>query len=76
MAKLEQSGPFMRGGIPLDQWSGAAARRELHATIKEFVQSSHDASQRMITLIWAIMVLTVVMVLAVGAQIALMLWMP
>jgi hypothetical protein len=76
MAELEQSGPFMRGGIPLDQWSGAAATKELHATIKEFVQSSHDASRRMINLTWAIVVLTVVMVLAVGAQIALTLWRP
>jgi hypothetical protein len=61
----------MADNIPLDEWSGAAATKALHDTIKEFVRSSDHASRRMINLTWAIVVLTVVMLFAVGAQIVI-----
>ena len=57
--------------IPLEDWSGASATNELHETIKEFKQASHRSSQRMLGLTWAIVFLTLVMFLAVAAQVFL-----
>jgi hypothetical protein len=60
-------------GIPLDQWSGAYATKELHETIQQFVKSSDRTSRRMLQLTWAIVFLTFVMLIAVLAQIYLFL---
>jgi hypothetical protein len=73
MATSEESQPSRSHGIPLDEWSGAGATRELHATMKDFVRSSDQASRRMIQLTWAIIVLTIMMLFAVVTQIAIML---
>jgi hypothetical protein len=61
----------MADNIPLDEWSGAAATKALHDTIKEFVRSSDQASHRMVQLTWAIAVLTIMMFGAVVAQIVI-----
>jgi hypothetical protein len=45
MATSEEPQPVRRGGIPLEEWSGAGATRELHDTIKAFVQSSDQTSR-------------------------------
>jgi hypothetical protein len=62
-----------RGGIPLEERSGIGATRELHDTIKAFVQSSDQTSRRMVQLTWAIAELTVMMFGAVVAQIVIVL---
>jgi hypothetical protein len=67
----EETKPVPTGGIPLDQWSGAYATKELHNTMKAFVHSSDKASRRMLQLTWAIMGLTAVMWCAVGIQITI-----
>ena len=60
-------------GIPLDKWSGAGATKELHKTMKDFVETSGEQAKTMIKLTRAITGLTVVMLLAVIIQIILML---
>ncbi len=60
-----------RGGIPLEDWSGASATNELHQTMREFVKASSRSSRRMLQLTWAIVVLTVAMLSAVVVQIVL-----
>lgn len=71
MADPEQSKSSSKSGIPIDVWSGAYATKELHETIKDFVDSSNKASRRMLQLTWAIVFLTVVMLMAVLAQIVI-----
>jgi hypothetical protein len=71
MAAAEESRPARSVGIPLEEWSGAGATKELHATIKEFVRSSDQASRRMVQLTWAIVALTVMMLVAVVVQIVI-----
>jgi len=60
-----------KGGIPLSEWSGSGATRELHETMKAFVEQSDRQAKAMIRLTWAIAVLTVAMLGAVIVQIAL-----
>ena len=60
-----------KGGIPLEDWSGARATNELHQTMREFVEASNRSSRRMLQLTWAIVVLTVAMLSAVVVQIVL-----
>ena len=55
--------------IPLDEWSGAGATKELHVTIKQFVEESGRQARIMIRLTWWISFLTVAMLLAVGVQV-------
>jgi hypothetical protein len=55
--------------IPLDDWSGAAATKALHDTIKQFVTTSDKQARKMIGLTWAIIVLTIVMLAGLGVQI-------
>ena len=61
----------MADNIPIDEWSGAAATKALHDTMKEFVRSSDHAARRMLQLTWAIALLTVMMLAAVVAQIVI-----
>ena len=56
-------------GIPVEVWSGAAATQELHTTIRTFAEESNKVSHRMLQLTWAIVFLTLVMLIAVGVQI-------
>jgi hypothetical protein len=58
-----------QGGIPLSEWSGSGATRELHATIKEFNQSANQQARTMIRLTRYLLGLTVVMTIAVILQI-------
>lgn len=58
-------------GIPLGQWSGSDATNALHKTIKDFGDKADKQTQTMIRLTWAIAILTVAMLLAVGFQIYL-----
>ena len=57
--------------IPLDEWSGAGATKELHETIKQFAQASSKQTCHLIRLTWAIVFLSVVMVGAVVVQVVL-----
>jgi len=56
-------------GIPLGEWSGSNATRELHQTIKDFVESNNQSTKWMLRLTWAIAGLTLVMLIAVIVQI-------
>ncbi len=60
-------------GIPLGQWSGSDAVNELHATIKEFNKVSTRQTHHLIVLTWAIVVLTLLMLLGLAFQIYLVL---
>jgi len=59
------------GGIPLDEWSGSKATRELHATIKQYNVVAEKQTQQMICLTKVIALLTFVMLAAVIIQIVL-----
>ena len=53
----------MRGGIPLEQWSGADATNALHETVKLYNAETSKQTRKLIGLTWAITILTVVMLL-------------
>ena len=57
--------------IPLGEWSGSAATRELHATIKEFNAAATQHTAVMLRLTRWILALTVVMSAAVVVQIVI-----
>ncbi len=71
MPESEKPDSRSKGGVPLDQWSGAYATKDLHETVRNFVNSSDKASRRMLQLTWAIVFLTAVMLLAVITQIVI-----
>ncbi len=56
-------------GIPIEELSGADATKDLHETIKQFVEESGRAARTMIRLTWSISFLTVAMLFAVGVQV-------
>ncbi|MCL5736950.1 MAG: hypothetical protein M1274_15500 [Actinobacteria bacterium] len=58
-------------GIPLEEWNGSVATRELHQTIKEFNGSAERQTKKLIRLTWAIAALTFVMLVAVVVQVVL-----
>ena len=60
-----------KDGIPLSEWSGSGATRELHETIKQFNDTTQKQTQTLIRLTWIIACLTLVMSVAVIVQIAL-----
>lgn len=60
-----------KGGISLSEWSGSSATRELHETIKRFVETSDRQSSEMIRLTAQLKWLTWAMLLAVVVQIYL-----
>jgi len=60
---------MVESSIPLGEWSGSTATRELHATIKEFNAAATRQATVMIRLTRWILVLTVVMTTAVVVQI-------
>ena len=57
------------GGIPLGEWSGSNATRDLHETIKQFNEKAEKQTQQMVRLTRVIAWLTFVMLVAVIAQI-------
>jgi hypothetical protein len=58
-------------GIPLDEWSGAGATKQLHETIKQFNEASSRQTQQIITLTKVLVWLTVVMAVGLVVQIVL-----
>ncbi len=56
-------------GIPLGEWSGSNATRELHETIKQFNAAADEQTRQMVRLTKKIMWLTVAMLVLVGVQI-------
>jgi hypothetical protein len=58
-------------GIPIGQWSGSDAINELHETIKQFNEASSRQTKHLIILTWAIVVLTIMMLIGLGVQIYL-----
>ncbi len=61
----------MPGGIPLSEWSGSGATRELHETTKKFTEATSTQTRQLLILTWVIAVLTAVMAVGVGVQIHL-----
>jgi len=57
--------------IPLGEWSGSTATRELHATIKEFNAAATRQTTAMLRLTRWILGLSVVMTVAVMLQIVM-----
>ena len=57
------------GGIPLSEWSGSGATRELHETIKSFNEVTTRQTTWLLRLTWAITALTLVMTIAVLVQV-------
>lgn len=57
--------------IPLDEWSGAGATKALHKAISEYHVASGKQAAIMIRLTWAIIVLTVALLIGLIIQIIL-----
>jgi len=55
--------------IPLSEWSGSGATRELHETIKAFNEASAKQTRQLLILTWVIAVLTTTMTIGLGIQI-------
>ncbi len=64
------------GGIPLGQWSGSDATRELQQTIKLYQEQNSRQTDKLIFLTWVIAALTFVMLIGLGAQIYLAFYPP
>jgi hypothetical protein len=60
-----------QGGIPLSEWSGSGATRELHETIKLFNATAQRQSEEMLALTRQLKWLTWAMLFAVVVQIYL-----
>lgn len=59
----------MANNIPLSEWSGSGATRELLASIQEFNQQAARQTRHLILLTWVIAILTFAMLAAVVVQI-------
>ena len=59
----------MPPNIPLSEWSGSGATRELHETIKAFNDASNRQTKQLLILTWVIAFLTAIMTIGVGVQI-------
>ena len=57
------------GGIPLGEWSGSDATRELTAVILKVNEAAAAQTRTTIRLTWAIALMTFVMVVQIGLQI-------
>jgi hypothetical protein len=58
-------------GIPLSEWSGSGATKDLEQTVRRLAEQSARQSRQMLYLTWAIAVLTLVMTVGVAVQIFL-----
>lgn len=56
-------------GIPLGQWSGSDATKELTETLKKFNESSGKQTRQMVILTWVIAILTFFMLIGLIVQI-------
>ena len=59
----------MSSGIPIGQWSGSDATRELTQTIINLNKSTERQTRTVVRLTWAIAIMTLVMTVGVGVQI-------
>lgn len=59
----------MNRGIPLGQWSGSDATNQLRETIEVSNRKAEKQTQTMVRLTWAIVVLTIVMIIVGAAQV-------
>lgn len=59
----------MSDNIPLDEWSGSRATKELQKTIQDFNTKSSKQTNRMLVLTILIAILTFVLVIGLVAQI-------
>lgn len=57
------------GGIPLDQWSGSGATKELEKTVVLLSEASEKQTRHIIKLTYTMLFLTFVMACLVGVQI-------
>ncbi|MCU7812524.1 MAG: hypothetical protein KZQ77_15050 [Candidatus Thiodiazotropha sp. (ex Notomyrtea botanica)] len=57
------------GGIPLDQWSGSGATKELEKTVVSLSEASERQTRHIIKLTYAMLILTFVMACMVAVQI-------
>jgi len=69
-------GRYVKGGIPLGEWSGSAATEALHATIDQYQKESSRQTAKMIRLTWVITGLTVVLTIGLFVQIWLAFYPP
>lgn len=58
-----------QGGVPLSEWSGSGATRELEQTIRTISVEATKQTRQLIRLTWAIAALTLVMTVGVVVQI-------
>ena len=65
-----------KGGIPLEEFSGAAATNALREAIERFQEENGRHTQTMVRLTWAMTALTVVMAIGLGVQIWLTFYPP
>lgn len=59
----------MTDGIPLSEWSGSGATRELQSTIERLEVAAAKQARTLLFLTWVLVVLTALMTLGVGVQI-------
>jgi len=55
--------------IPIDEWSGGKATKELQKTIEDFNKQSSQQTKMMLILTIIIAILTVILVIGLGVQI-------
>jgi len=58
-------------GIPLDAWSGSKATVHLEQTILKYSETATQQAKKMIRLTWAIVGLTVAMLVGLVVQVCL-----
>jgi len=59
---------MQKGGIPISEFSGSGATMAMHATLKTFITQSERQTDKLIKLTWAIVALTVVLVIGLAIQ--------
>jgi hypothetical protein len=58
-------------GIPLNEWSGSGAIKELEKTLRKFNEETSKQTRQLLILTWAMTILTVLMTIGVVIQIYL-----
>ena len=59
------------GGIPIGKWSGSDAVDALHNTIRDYQDTATKQTRTIIRLTWAIVTLTIAMLIGLAVQIYL-----
>lgn len=59
------------GGIPISEWSGSGATKQLEETIKKFNEETSKQTRQLLILTWVMTILTVLMTIGVVIQIYL-----